>query len=188
MPPPVARWSVVLGRSGFKSHVTAADPLRVSVESTEIARLGDAAIGQSADDLRAWTLALEGGPGVTHVQIQHCRGDAAHGEERPFWFFAEADPHEGLIRLRCVACGDARGLFDSDRQWSYPPMHACLSCEQSMMEISVGVHAEESAGRAPVVTWAVIGARCVMCGRMEGLTDVLMEAPYPALEHIDTVL
>lgn len=159
----------------------------MSVESPETD--SGVAVGRNADDLRAWTLALTVGPGVTHVQVQHCREDAAHGDERPFWFFAEADPREGLIRLRCVACGEARGLFDSEARWSYPPMHACGGCEQSMMEISVGVHAEEAAtGGNPVVTWAVVGARCVMCGRMEGLTDVLLDQPYPELEHIDSAI
>lgn len=161
----------------------------MSVESPGFDPVLDVVTGASADDLRAWTLALEGGPVVTHVQVQHCRHVAAHGDERPFWFFAEADPRAGLIRLRCVGCGESRGLFDSEARWSYPPMHACTTCSQSMMEIAVGVHAEQSAGGgSPVVTWAAVGARCVMCGRIEGLTDVFLPEPQPALEDVDDVL
>jgi hypothetical protein len=146
------------------------------------------AVGENPDDLRAWMLALEGGPTVTHVQVQQCREDSAHGDDRPFWFFAEADARHGVARLRCVACGQAHSLFDSDERWTYPPMHACGSCEQSMVEVAVGVHAEQNEAGEHVVTWAAIGARCVMCGRLEGLTDVILPEPHPPLETIDTVL
>ena len=144
-------------------------------------------VGDNPDDLRAWVLALAGGPGVTHVQVQHCREDAAHGEDRPFWFFAEADGRHGVVRLRCVACGQAHSLFDSDERWTYPPMFACATCAQSMLEVAIGVHAEPDSDGRPVVTWAAVGSRCVMCGRLEGLTDVLLAQPHP-LEDIDSVL
>ena len=67
-------------------------------------------------------------------------------------------------------------MLDSERLWSYPPMWACRSCGNSICEVAFGVHAEGSAhdsGR-PLVSWLAVGVRCVACGRLDGITDVVV--------------
>jgi len=123
----------------------------------------------TADGLGGWLRGLSGCPQVTDTAVLECRSARHDGQaERPTWFFCEADAAHGVARVRCVACGQARGLLDSDAHWTYPPMHACPGCAQSMVEVAVGVHAEPD--RA--VTWAVVAVRCVACGRVDGMTDL----------------
>lgn len=139
----------------------------------------DAVRGESADDLRAWLSALTGGPAVSHTLVAACRADS-HEADPPTWFYVEADAAAGVARRRCVGCGQVAVTLDSDQRWSHPPMHACTGCGQSLMEFAAGLHTEPAAdpGGEPLVTWLAIAARCVGCGRIDGLTDlVVAEAP-----------
>jgi hypothetical protein len=49
-------------------------------------------------------------------------------------------------------------------------MWACGSCGQSIAEVAVGL----SVADEQHVTWAVVGARCVECGQVNGLTDMVL--------------
>jgi uncharacterized Zn finger protein len=49
-------------------------------------------------------------------------------------------------------------------------MWACGSCGQSIAEVVVGLSVEDGEH----VTWAVVGARCVECGQVVGLTDMVL--------------
>lgn len=137
--------------------------------------LEDEVVAADAAGLLSWLRALPGCPSVTRAVLAACRAPW-HGAERPTWLFAEASAAEGIARLRCVACGTPNDVLDSGAHWSYPPMHACRSCAQSMVKVAVGLHAEPSPrgadDEAAVVSWAVVAARCIACGRVEGLTDM----------------
>lgn len=131
------------------------------------------------EPLLDWVGALTGCPPVTHVVVAACRA-VQHGGQRHTWFFAEASATAGIARLRCVACGTANDLLDSAEHWTFPPMHCCSSCRQSMVEVAVGLHVTPAApdGDAPgspaTVSWAVAAAQCIACGRIDGLTDMLL--------------
>lgn len=45
-------------------------------------------------------------------------------------------------------------------------MWSCAGCEQSIAEVVTGLHTENG-----TVTWVAVGARCVNCGLIAGLTD-----------------
>ena len=94
---------------------------------------------EDVTDLVAWVDRLEGCPPVTRTVVATCRRPA-HGEEPASWFYVEADAHEGVARLRCLACGDARPVLDSAERWSYPPVWACSTCNQSIVEVVFGIH------------------------------------------------
>lgn len=135
-----------------------------------------AVTAEDSDDLRTWLRDLVGGLPVTHTVLAVC-ASPTHPDPAS-WFFVEADPNAGVARRRCVGCGTIAATLDSEEAWSYPPTFACLNCGQSMVEVGVGVHAEPSADdhqeAEPVVTWAVLAARCVNCGRVSGLTDLFV--------------
>ena len=62
-------------------------------------------------------------------------------------------------------------VLDSAARWTYPPMLACRGCHQSIMEVAAGLSTPDGA----TVTWLVLGARCVECGRLAGLTDLVVD-------------
>lgn len=135
-----------------------------------------AVTAEDSDDLRAWLRDLVGGLPVTHTVLAVC-ASPTHADPAT-WFYVEADPEAGLARRRCVGCGTVAPTLDSEDSWSYPPTFACLSCGQSMVEVGFGVHAEPPTAdhpeAEPTVTWAVLAARCVACGRVSGLTDLFV--------------
>lgn len=124
-------------------------------------------VGEDVDDLRTYLHALPDCPPVQHTQQLRCA--SRDGE----WFFVEADAAAGVARRRCITCGTSTDLLDSAGHWTFPPMHACSACGQSIMELAVGLHAAEPAepGEPPRVGWLALAARCVECGRIDGLTD-----------------
>ena len=125
--------------------------------------------GEDADDLLAWLRGLDGCPPVTHTVLTSC---SRHGDEQPTWSYVEADARDGVARRRCVACGGASALLDSAERWTFPPMWSCRSCAQSLAEVAAGISTDsDDTSRA---TWLALAARCVECGRIEGLTDVLV--------------
>ncbi|MHB8340357.1 MAG: hypothetical protein ACYDB7_04185 [Mycobacteriales bacterium] len=131
--------------------------------------------GEDTDDLRTWLSGLAGCPPVTHTVVASCAAET-HGEDRPTWFYVEADPDAGVARRRCVACGTVTPLLDSEVAWTHPTMHSCRTCAQSMMEFAVGLHAEQVPGDPDhsQVSWLAVGVRCVGCGRIDGVTDMIV--------------
>jgi len=123
--------------------------------------------GEDVEDLRDWLLALTGGPEVHETVVLHCD---AHEDGRATWAYAEADASSGIARLRCLACGAARSLLDSDQLWTHPPMWACPGCGQSIAELAVGLHLPDGEH----VGWLALAARCVHCSLRAGPTDVLL--------------
>jgi hypothetical protein len=126
----------------------------------------DTVHGDSSDDLLEWLHALTGCPPVTETMLATCN---RHGDEPATWSYVEADPVAGVARRRCVACGNASALLDSAERWTFPPMWSCRTCSQSLVEIGVALSADSG-----TATWLALGARCVSCGHIEGLTDVVL--------------
>lgn len=130
--------------------------------------------GEDIEDLRAFLGSLEGGPKVHETVVLGCDN---HEDERPTWVYVEADPRAGVARRRCMQCATTTHVLDSEARWTHPPMWSCLSCGQSIAEVVAGLSLADGEN----VTWVVIGARCVECGRVDGLTDVVMP-PTPLSE------
>ena len=139
---------------------------------------GDIA-GEDVEDLRSWLSSLPGAPEVTERVVLACE---RHGDERPTWSYVEADPTTGVARRRCLSCADVRYLLDSDDRWSHPPMWACRGCGQSIVEVAAGLSAPDGEH----VEWVVLGARCVECGRIGGLTDAVV-ADQPLAQVLDAL-
>lgn len=125
-------------------------------------------IGEDAHDLREWLTGLAGAPPVHESVLLSC---AQHGEDRPTWFYVEGNPAEGIARRRCLACATAVALLDSAERWTHPPMWACAGCGQSIVEVAAGLSLPDGEH----VDWLVVGVRCVECGRLAGLTDLIVE-------------
>lgn len=123
--------------------------------------------GEHAEDLRTWLRQLDGAPQVHEVVVLAC---AQHEDEQPTWTYAEADAAHGVARRRCLACASSVSLLDSAERWTHPPMHACPRCGTSIVELAVGLHLPDGEH----VQWVVVGARCVECGRLTGLTDLVV--------------
>jgi ribosomal protein L37AE/L43A len=123
---------------------------------------------ETVEGLKAWLRDLAGCPAISRVVIARCECPI-HGNEPGTWFYVEADATEGVARLRCLACGDARSLLDSAERWTYPSVWSCTDCGQSIAEVGYGVHVD--GGDA---TWMAVAARCVNCGALAGLTDLVV--------------
>jgi DNA-directed RNA polymerase subunit RPC12/RpoP len=123
--------------------------------------------GEDVGDLRTWLHELEGAPQVHEVAVLGC---GKHGDEHPTWSYVEADPAAGVARRRCLACGSSVSLLDSESRWTHPPMFACQGCGHSIAEVAVGLHIPEG----ELVRWVAVAARCVECGRLAGLTDMVV--------------
>ena len=123
---------------------------------------------ETSDDLAHWVMSLTECPPITRTVLARCTRPA-HGDDPATWFYVEADSREGVARLRCLACGDARPLLDSAERWTYPPAWSCSNCSQSLAEVVFGVSEEDGLAR-----WLVVSARCVGCGHVTGLTDMVV--------------
>ena len=141
-------------------------------------KLADSELGEDSDDLRHWLEALTGCPPVTMTLLSRCANPVHAGDDAMTWFYVEADAARGIARRRCLACGGVHHLLDSEAHWSYPPMHACVTCGQSMFEMAVGLHVTDGT----VVTWAAVAVRCVGCGRLDGVTD--MNVPGLSVDEV----
>ena len=129
----------------------------------------DARRGEDVEDLRAWLTALPGSPPVHETVVLACE---QHGDERPNWQYVEADAHAGVARRRCLACATVVPLLDSDERWTHPPMFACKGCGQSITEVAVGLSVPDGEH----VEWVGVGVRCIECGRLSGVTDLVLPA------------
>lgn len=123
--------------------------------------------GEDSDDLLAWLTTLTGCPPITQPVLLQCE---RHDEPVPC-SYVQADPQAGVARRRCVACAHVTDLYDSGERWTYPDTWSCLTCQQSLAELAAGISANEQ-GRAD---WLALAARCVGCGRISGLTDVVLQ-------------
>ena len=131
-------------------------------------KVSGARVGEDAEDLRAWLASLEGAPEVHETVVLAC---AQHGDERPTWAYVEGSSTEGIARRRCLACATAVHLLDSESRWTHPPMRSCLSCSTSIVEVAAGLSVPDGEH----VEWVVVGIRCVECGRLSGLTDMVVD-------------
>ena len=132
-------------------------------------KVAGARTGEDAEDLRSWLSSLEGAPEVHETVVLAC---AQHGDERPTWAYVEGNSVEGIARRRCIACATTVHLLDSESRWTYPPMYACRGCGNSIVEVAVGLSVPDGEH----VEWVVVGTRCVECGRLQGLTDMVVPA------------
>jgi len=133
---------------------------------------------ESVTDLMDWVRSLEGDLQITRTKQATCQAPS-HGDEPATWFYVEADPHHGVARLRCLSGGHIYSVADSDRRWTFPHTWSCNGCNQSIAEVVYGIHADED-----LATWLVVTARCVECGEVAGLTDVLL-APTDVDDLLD---
>jgi len=122
---------------------------------------------ETIDDLTQWLQNLTGCPEVARTDVATC-ANPTH-DEPATWFYVEADAENGVARLRCLACGDAHPLLDSDERWTFPAVWACRACSQSLAEVVYGVHEDEGLAK-----WLVVTVRCVGCGQVAGLTDMVV--------------
>lgn len=136
-------------------------------------KVAGAVAGEDVEDLRTWLSQLAGSPPVHETVVLAC---AEHGDERPTWAYVEASAAEGVVRRRCLACATVVHLLDSERRWTHPPMWACRGCGHSIVEVAAGLSVPDGEH----VDWVVVGARCVECGRLAGLTDLVVAGrPLP---------
>lgn len=137
---------------------------------------GDHKFAEDADDLRTWLQQLPTPDSLTETAVLGC---PQHGDESPpTWSYVEADAAAGVARRRCLSCAHSVPLFDSEDRWTFPAMWACMGCGGSIAELAAGMHVSDDR-----VSWLVLGARCVGCGRVSGLTDLVV----PGLPLADVV-
>jgi hypothetical protein len=132
-------------------------------------KVAGARTGEDVEDLRFWLSSLEGAPAVHETVVLAC---AQHGDERPTWAYVEGAAGAGIARRRCLACATAVHLLDSEARWTHPPMWACRGCGNSIVEIAAGLGVPDGEH----VEWVVVGVRCVECGRLGGLTDMVVDS------------
>jgi len=138
--------------------------------------VGNRHSAEDVEDLATWVRGLEDCPAVTQTAFAACR-NPVHGDEPASWFYVEADAEAGVARLRCLAGAHANDVLDSGEHWTYPGVWSCRSCGQSIAEVVYGIHDEEG-----TATWMVLTVRCVDCGDVEGLTDIVL--PSVALDDL----
>ena len=140
---------------------------------------GDIRTGEDTADLRTFLAELTGGPQIHETVVLGCD---QHGDDRPTWAYVEADARAGVARRRCLQCAQGVGMLDSDARWTHPPMWSCGSCSQSIAEVAAGLCVPDGEG----VTWVALAARCVGCGRLDGLTDVVLTG-QPVAEVLEAL-
>jgi hypothetical protein len=123
---------------------------------------------ESVEDLAAWVTQLTGCPPVTDTKIATC-SHPLHADDQASWFYVEGDPSVGVARLRCIAGGHVHELLDSADHWTYPHAWECPACSQSIAEVVYGINEVQG-----VAQWMVVAARCVECGEVAGITDLVL--------------
>lgn len=131
--------------------------------------VGGVRTGEDVEDLRAFLTTLEGAPPVHETIVLACDN---HGDERPTWAYVEADRQAGLARRRCLQCAKSISVLDSADRWTHPSMWSCGTCGQSIAEIAAGLSLPDGER----VDWVVLGVRCVECGRIDGVTDFVVQS------------
>jgi hypothetical protein len=123
---------------------------------------------EDVEDLAIWVRALSGCPEITQTTFVRCTHDA-HGDEPATWFYVEADAEAGVARLRCLSGGHTKDVHDSAEHWTFPGVWSCLGCHQSIAEVVYGINDEGGTAK-----WLVVAVRCVECGDVAGLTDIVL--------------
>jgi hypothetical protein len=141
--------------------------------------VGGVRTGEDSEDLRAFLKTLEGSAEVQETALLACGN---HGDERPTWTYIEADPATGVARRRCLQCAANVWILDSEDRWTFPRMWSCGTCGQSIAEVAAGLAMPDG----DHVEWVVLGARCVDCGRVDGLTDMVLPGT-PLREVLDAL-
>jgi len=138
---------------------------------------GGVVTGEDVEDLRTFLMHLEGAPPVHETVVLAC---ANHEDDRPTWTYVESDAVNGVARRRCLQCAGTVHVLDSQSRWTHPAMWSCQGCHQSIAEVVAGLSVPDGAH----VEWVVLGARCVECGRVAGLTDLVVQGA-PLAEVLD---
>lgn len=128
---------------------------------------GNRHTAENAEDLAAWVRELPDCPPINQTTMAIC-SDASHGDEPQGWFYVEADAEAGVARLRCLSGGHVNEILDSGAHWTFPHVWTCLGCGQSIAEVVYGIHDETG-----VAKWLVVAVRCVECGDVAGVTDIV---------------
>jgi len=123
--------------------------------------------GEDEQDLRAFLTQLEGSPKVHETLVLACDN---HEDDRPTWTYVEAHASAGVARRRCLQCAKTSYALDSEARWTRTQMWACGSCGQSIAELAAGLSIPDGEH----VTWVVLGLRCVECGRIDGVADLVV--------------
>jgi hypothetical protein len=123
---------------------------------------------EDVEDVAVWLRELTGCPEVTQTAHASCL-NASHGDEPATWFYVEADAEAGVARLRCLSGGHPKDIADSGDRWTFPGVWSCVSCNQSIAEVVYGIHDE-----AGTAKWLAVATRCVECGDVAGLTDIVL--------------
>ena len=152
---------------GVKRGIGSADLLGVTLRS-----LGGRPLAEDVTDVVEWLRSLDGCPRIDDAITARCVS-SHHGAEPGTWFYVEADPRDGVARLRCLGCGGVHPVLDSADRWTYPAAWSCPNCRQSIAEVVFGLHEEASA-----VTWAAMAARCVNCGALDGVADFVVPSMH----------
>jgi hypothetical protein len=134
---------------------------------------------EDAEDLRTFLTGLNGSPQVHETVVLACGN---HEDERPTWTYVEADAASGVARRRCLQCAKTVHLLDSEARWTHPQMWNCGGCHQSITEVAAGLSVPDGEH----VEWVVVGVRCVECGRVDGLTDMVLPGT-PLTEVLDAL-
>jgi hypothetical protein len=130
---------------------------------------------ESVEDLFGWLRGMTDCPPIGPTSVAQCF-HPSHGDEPATWFYVEADGEEGVARLRCVAGGHVHELLDSAERWTFPGAWACLACSQSIAEVVYGI--SERGGKAD---WLAMAVRCVECGDVAGVCDLVLPSMDLAL-------
>jgi hypothetical protein len=130
--------------------------------------LGTRHTAEDTEDLATWVRTLPGCPAITQTSLARCN-HAWHGDEPATWFYVEADADAGVVRLRCLSGGHLRDLLDSGEHWTFPGVWSCVSCSQSIAEVVYGIHDDAGSAR-----WMAVAVRCVECGDVAGVADLVL--------------
>jgi hypothetical protein len=125
---------------------------------------------EDVEDLSGWLRALPGSPHIDHTVVARCT-HPSHGEDSATWFYVEADAEAGVARLRCLSGGHVHEVLDSAERWTFPAAWSCLSCSQSIAEVVFGV-----SSRGDRADWLAVAVRCVECGDVAGVCDLVLPA------------
>jgi hypothetical protein len=139
--------------------------------------VGNRQTAEDTEDLAIWVRDLKGCPEITQTALATCT-HSAHGDEPATWFYVEADAEAGVARLRCLAGGHTKDIHDSADHWTFPGVWSCRACHQSIAEVVFGIHDETG-----TASWMAVAVRCVECGDVAGLTDIVLGSI-----HLDDLL
>ena len=119
--------------------------------------------GDSPEDIGQYLRLYAEDPGleVKPVVCHGCGGDA---------FEVRCDANEGVIQVKCAACGAKRVLLDGEEYWenARPRLRRCRVCKESKtFQVRAGFLRRENGD----VRWVYIGERCTACGTLGSFLD-----------------